>query len=552
MAFRASARPLQELHIGPHSLVISAEDLAGNVGSTGPIRFVVIHPFEDNFECSQMDTSKWDVVNISHGKALPAPEIQLSSGKMQISHEHTQQDDGQGFIDMYGISFIGKGVYDVSRQEAIVYATGVTESGYDETVHALGVALIEAGDVQFPKRLYLVRNGNNILAFYEDIPFDVQAWIAFYQLPDNNPVDLKIIYEEGHASFYVNNILIREVGIQLHYAMTGIVALSGFDGLSTSKSIVEGAIDEFWTDLAQPTVSQVSLLNVQRPDYKDIVYQTEQYSITAHGTPWQKHVSGRIYNPDRVGQIGNVQTSIDKLTITDSINLLETSPGSGIYESDAIPLNSKQDAQGFLVTRIASFASNEWFSIVPIQASDYASNATDTFKIKDIHITLVNFERPESDNILVGEAVQIMISGAPGQSLEGYLINPANMNAPAAGYIIGSKFTLIDHGDGTYSARILLQTNCDRSGQIVHILSALVLPVGLPSKMENAARGLNLKSRIIISGEPLPSLVIKYQEPYFIYEITNMMMQNLSGTLSGIVVDQSWSEGQPVYASFTD
>lgn len=553
-AFRVVARPDNELQQGPHFLTIAAEDLAGNSAGAGPIRFVVIPQFEDDFEQpGDVDASRWGIVKVFHGKTLPEPDIQVAGGKLSILHEHTQADDGVLPQDMYGVIMHGKGVYDVSRQEVIIGADNVTESGYDGTIHAFGIMVSEADETQFPKRLYMLRSGDTILAFYENVPVDEQAWIAAYQLsPDSGAVDLKIRYEEGVARFYVNDNLIREVGIQFHYAMTGLVALSGFDGARASRSKVEGGMSSFYTILARPVVSQTGLANNQRPDASDIVYQSESYTLTAHGTPWQTQLQGRIYNPDRVGQVGNVQVALDKLAIGDAVTLNETVVGTGEYESAPIPFTIRADAQGNTATHIAPFAANEWFDIIPIEASNYATNIEDILSVIDFHAALKNADRPDDDNIMVGETVTVTATGSVGQNLEGYLVNPDNMSAPAAGYIIGVKFTLTDNGDGTYTANIPLTTNTDKSGATVNTVGALVMPVGVPNKARQASPTLRLQLRVRIAGEPIPPIVIRYQEPFFNYEIENLSGIALQGTVTGIVVSSNYQIGQPIHATFTD
>lgn len=671
LSLRAWVQPDIELTRGPHYLSVLAEDRAGNVGNFSNLRFVAIEPFADDFSESSIDLTKWNVVPIKQGKLIPDATVVVNSGSLTLHHAHNQKDDGIPPADIYGVSLVSKGVYDVSRQEVVIEARNVTESGIADTLHGAGVALVGVTKSGYSTRLYLLRSGDTIMAFFEGDTYDQNAWLGTEQVTGS--ADLKIKYEEGIAGFYLNGQLIREFNITLQYAMAGIYALSGFS--QGTNSSVDASMNDFWTDLAGPTVTDITLANAERPSNTDIIYNQEHYKLTATGTPWQKHVTGSVYNPLRLGQVGAVQNNLDKLTVGDPVSLEETVEGSGEYTADPILMDKSMDAEHNETNYIAPIAYNEWLDVSPIDAVTFKTKSTNYLSIITSavqNVTLSNIDNPagyayiaagekylvqattrtgdwniklyilnlgtllgggptayqdalvagpftmtktrdglyemqntltnlrdskgatstyivpwvvygfrDSENrlgsnrlqvgepqiryasiinaanpaiqeIAPGETVAITVRAMSGQSLTGYLINPDNMTASNGGLVVGNGFPLIESPTGLYTANVQLLTNTDNSMKLMTRLKALVIPTGANSPIVISYNELALRSRVQLTGTLFPQSIVRFQEPLFNYKIQNLDGQPVSGTLTGIIVSNTYQIGDPVFASFTN
>ena len=471
LSLRVWTRPDPELTVGPHTLSVTAMDLAGNTTTLGPLRFVTIEPFEDDFDGA--DLSAWKQVSI-HGAAGTAT---LDNGSLVLGHSNSQPDDGAPPMDVYGLSLVGRGVYDVSRQEVLIELNGFDETGSGD-LHGAGVTLTEVAGNRFPRKLYLIKSGEQVTAFYEDDVADTLAWSMMDDVA--GPADLKIEYEEGVAAFLVNGQVLRTVNVQLTNAVAGLVSMSGFEGSGGSGSSAQ--VQSYWSNLAGPVMQSVALDNDAAPGASEILLDNEQYILSAQGTPWQKHVQGRVYNVLRVGQTGNVDVALEKLTIGAEVPMEETAEGSGEYMSAPVLTDTYTDAQGYETAYLTPFTRNEWFPVLPLENTDYAVNSGDWLKLVTRAVESVAFSNADNPAgyayIVPGEHFRVQANTRPGDwDLNAYLFNPETLTQTGSfdDALIAGPMTMLRNSDISYEIQGLLDTAQDATGaQAANILARVV------------------------------------------------------------------------------
>lgn len=548
LAYRAWGYPGGDLAEGPHNLKATAMDLAGNAGKLDWMRFVAIPALEDDFGGAEISTDKWLEMLMGDHSGRTTGTAALQSGGLVIDSSTTIPDnESDPGIDTYGYGITGKRVFDITRPEVILEASDVTLNGSgsmylggllmsylplggsgDATVG--GMALLVAHMDWAPSGTYamiLLGVGSN-------------TTIAWWE-PVSTPVDLKIHYEEGQAKFYVDGQLKRSLPIQLSHVITGAYAGSGFDEDDYDDAHVHMQMSGLDSNLAAPVVKDVTITNAERPDSPIIHPGEEHYELRVEGTPWQKHLEGRIVNFDGIREFG--MTSVDRATIGETTILEETFEGSGEYKTlSPILLDTVLDKTGRPTKRPVPFASIDTYSALPFPTVNFNLGAPLYALTEAVDaVTLENTDYPPGyAHILPGEHFRVVAETRPGTwEIDAYILSWDALNAGSSygEAVIAGPLKMVKASDERYevsgtlddidwngasSTRVLAWT---KYGVVKdeEKLSANMLEIGQPAILyatvnnndRYGAEDVNLWETVEVTAKALPG------QPYLIGMLVN-------------------------------
>jgi len=572
LSYRAWAYPAGDLAEGPHRLKATAMDIAGNTGTMNWTRFVAIPALEDNFTGESISTEKW-LEMLMGASAGTTGSASLQGGKLVINSSTTIPDkESTPGIDTYGYGITGKLVVDITRPEVIVEATDVTIDGSgsmylggilltyanlgapgDATVGGVGLALAYSDD--YPE-------GHTYAMVLRSVGADtIPVWWGEV----TTPADLKIHYEEGNAAFYINGQPVKTLPIQLSHAVTGAYAGSGFDEDDYTNATVHLAMGGFSSNLAAPVVKKITLTNADRPDVRTIHPGEEHYELTVEGTPWQKHVEGRIFNFEGMKDFG--MSGIEGATIGESSILAETAEGAGIYKTPAPALFATTiDKTGKPTNKPVPFASNETYGALPFVTVNGIIG--DPLLAVTEAVTSARLENadypPGYSHILPGEHYRVVAETRPGDwEIEAYILSWDAL-AGGASYpdaVLAGPLTMVKTADGRYeisgsldniewngapSTRILawikygvVKDETNLSANMLEIGQPAILYAAINNNDRYGAADVNIGETIEVTAKALPN------QPYLVGMLLNADNLDAPELKSRVGIPFAMTETQP-------
>lgn len=483
---RTHAYPAADLAIGLHTLEVKAEDLSGNISVREWMRFVSIPPLTDDFSTT-LDNTKW--TSLPFSLTTSGGEIYTQNGKLVLTHTNTiASDDSLSYVVPHTWGAFSNGVFKIARQIVTIEAQNVNISGSGDVIMG-GIAIIGCDTgvgINVSVMLFTAQDLNTGTKWISSIiqRTNEPSQTLFLKTVSSLPVDLKIQFEEGYVQFYANGVQQGSASVSMpEYGIVGAFGGSGFrEGGNTSSSLVM-TMDDFSTNMSRPVIESAQVANADRPESNTINPGAEHYRITAHGTPWQKTVNGRLLFD--LGFEGLSAESANLFTVGSVSALSETTEGSGEYVmTENQLLGSTQLSTGGRLNSLVPMADIPTFNVYPFLKTNYTFDAAEQIDVVNTGIQNVavrNTDYPQCyEYINTGENFRITAQTTEGNwNLKAYIVNFEKIvNSGLSSFnnaIVQGPIQMVKTGDGQYEATGMYNGGLDADGdQPTTVFSCIV------------------------------------------------------------------------------